>query len=253
MDYLDSIDNDTVANTLMTISLIITLFIVGADIIYRKMKLSKNGVKSYCCGNNSASEITKDNEDNIKRLISLENLKLFKQINDAVTRLENTSFKPDSKIAFSLGEEAKEIVNYLEFLESKNAKVIAANFNFIKEHNESRLSEAISVTVEDENGVIYFLFPLRLHEIAAGNSIYTQYGLSTPFVLREHSLTEMSNITDASDVFIPKDKYGEPLAESISKTFMTEDIDKDTLVLTFYWNKDHNFRTYYPLTIDTIK
>lgn len=247
MDYLGYMDNDTVANTLMATALIVTLFIVVADIVYRKLRFSKDGLKSYYCSNNGVSE------DNVRKLISLENLKLFRQINDAVTRLENANFKSGSKVAFLLGEEAKEIVNYLEFLESKNAKVIAANFNFIKEHNESRLSEAISVTIEDENGVIYFIFPLRQHEITAGEFIFIQYGLSTLFVLREHSLTKMSSITDASDVLIPKDKYGEPLVDSTSRIFMTEDIDEDTLVLTFYWNKDHNFRTYYPLTIDTIK
>lgn len=232
---------------------IVIILIAGANVAYRKLRFSKDGTKSYYCGNNGVTEITKDNEDSVRKLISLENLKLFKQINDAVTRLENANFKSGSKVAFLLGEEAKEIINYLEFLESKNAKVIAANFNFIKEHNQLRLSEAISVTIEDENGVIYFLFPLRHHEIAAGESTYIQYGLSTPFVLKEYSLAKLSSIADASDIFIPRDRYGEPLADSTSKTFMTEDIDEDSLVLTFYWNKNHNFKSYFPLAIDTVK
>lgn len=232
--------------------IMVILLITGANVAYRKLRFSKDGVKSYYCGNNGVSEITKDNEENIRRLIVLEKLKVFKEINNTIANLESANFKPNTKVAFLLGERAKEIIDYLEFLESKNIKIIASNFNIIKERDDIRLSDVISITLEDENGVIYFLFSSRQNEVSIGDSIYIQYKLDIPFVLKENSLSKLSDNTDASDLFLPREKYGKPLSDSISKTNMTEDIDNNKLILTFYWNKEHNIRLYFPLTEETI-
>lgn len=182
-------------------------------------------------------------------LTSLDNIKIFKDLNDEIVNLERSldSNTENNRVAFNFAGKGKETIEWLSFLESKNAKIISANNDITKQGDNIELTGTVSVLLEDSNGVIYIVILARDKTFEVSGLILTEYLLSYIFVLKENRLQQLSCNLDPSDLFIPREKYGKPEEESRRKTHICEDVDNNRLTLTLFWNKQHNIKLHFGL------
>ena len=234
MDYLSIVENSSDIH--MYISILIFIISLGY-IIYSTS------------GFDIKNKLNKKEEARLSKTIltSLDNMKVFKELNDEVLRLER-ALDPkteNNRVAFNFAGKGKEIIGWLNFLESKNAKIISANNDIVKQGDKIELSGTISVLLEDDNGVIYIIILVRDKTFEVSGLTLTEYQLPYIFVLKEDKLQHLKDDLDPSDLFIPREKHGEPEEESRRKTHICEDVDNDRLTLTLFWNKQYNVKLHF--------
>ena len=184
----------------------------------------------------------------IENLMTLDSIKLFKDINNEVERLEkNVSKNKNAKVAFDFGEDAEETIEWLRFLESKKVKIIASKNILSKNNDNIDLLNAASIFLEDKNGVIYLIIVFRDNEIKLEKMTLMKYDFLPLMVLKENHLAKLKKNMDATGLFIPKEKYGEALVGHTRQTHIIEDVKENILVIVFFWTKEHNLKLYFSL------
>lgn len=193
---------------------------------------------------------SKKESTRVSNLVAIDNIKLFKDINLEAKKLEEEAFglRLNSTVAFLLGDNARETLDWLIFLEEKEAKILSASNNKTKtdESNtksNTELNGVSSIFLEDKNGVIYIIFIFRENEIVLEGKTLITYGLLTPYVLGNNNVMPIYK-TKVDDLFLPREKGGEPSIDSLKNTNISETIenDKGILIIEFFWNKGYNVR-----------
>lgn len=177
----------------------------------------------------------------IAELSNLDNNGLFRKIK---RELEKKFKRNGFEIAFMFnGNNVSQTLEWLELLESKDTRIIASNFDKMRvDNNIETVKDCASIFLEDENGVIYIIFTYMDDDASKQLEQFKVdiCSLDEPYVICNNSIAKLK-IVDASDVFIPKDNWGDGDEEHKNKSevIITPYLN---LEINFYWRKDKNMR-----------
>ena len=177
----------------------------------------------------------------VAELSNLDNNGLFRKIK---RELEKKFKRNGFEMAFMFVESSvTQTLDWLELLESKETKIIASNFDKMKVGEDTDIvKDCATIFLEDKNGVIYLLFTYMDDDASKQMEQFKIdiCSVEEPYVICNNSIAKLK-IVDASDVFIPKDNWGDGDKEHKTKSEVIIKPGSD-LEINFYWRKDKNMR-----------
>lgn len=177
----------------------------------------------------------------VAELSNLDNNGLFRKIK---RELEKKFKRNGFEMAFMFVESSvTQTLDWLELLESKETRIIASNFDKMKVGEDTDIvKDCATIFLEDKNGVIYLLFTYMDDDASKQMEQFKIdiCSLEEPYVICNNSIAKLK-IVDASDVFIPKDNWGDGDNEHKTKSEVIIKPGSD-LEINFYWRKDKNMR-----------